>query len=115
MDMGARISGIGTNMLVVDGVDSLGGGSHSISTDHTEIASIIALSAVTKSQVTITNVDAEHLRMIKLVFQRLGVHVDVHGSELTVPADQDLRIRSDVHGAIPKIESSPWPGSQRTL
>jgi UDP-N-acetylglucosamine enolpyruvyl transferase len=90
----------GTNMLVVDGVDSPSGGSHSISTDHTEIASIIA-PAVTKSQVIITNVDAEHLRMIKLLSAPRRA-IDVQGSELTVPYRPAPANPIHVHGAIPR-------------
>jgi UDP-N-acetylglucosamine 1-carboxyvinyltransferase len=108
--LGARISGIGTNVLTVDGVGDLSGGSYRISTDHTEVASIIALAAVTRSNVTVTNVVPAHLRMISLVFRRLGVAFELHDNELVVSPGQKLRITADVHGAIPKIESSPWPG-----
>ncbi len=108
--MGARISGAGTNVLTVDGVECLHGGSHRISTDHTEIASVVALAAVTGSEITITDVVPEHMRMIQLAFRRLGVEMRLESDRLIVPGHQRLRIRSDVHGAIPKVESSPWPG-----
>jgi UDP-N-acetylglucosamine 1-carboxyvinyltransferase len=108
--LGAHISGIGTNVLTIDGVDALTGGSHTIITDHTEVGSIIALAAVTGSEITIANAAPEHLAMSRLVFHRLGVEVIVQGDSIVVPAGQRLRVVADVHGAIPKIESSPWPG-----
>jgi UDP-N-acetylglucosamine 1-carboxyvinyltransferase len=97
-------------VLTIDGVDALTGGSHTIVTDHTEVGSIIALAAVTGSEITITNAVPEHLAMSRLVFHRLGVEVIVQGDSIVIPAGQRLRVVADVHGAIPKIESSPWPG-----
>lgn len=108
--LGARVSGIGTNVLTIDGVDSLAGGTHTIVTDHTEVGSIIALAAVTGSEITIANAVPEHLAMSRLVFRRLGVQVVVQGDSIVIPAGQRLKVVADVHGAIPKIESSPWPG-----
>lgn len=108
--IGAQISGIGTNVLTVDGVDALHGAVHRIGTDHTEVASIVALAAVTGGEITITDVVPEHMRMIQLAFRRLGVEMSLIGDRVLVPGRQRLRIRSDVHGAIPKVESSPWPG-----
>lgn len=108
--LGARIQGIGTNTLIVDGVAGLSGGSYRIINDHTEVGSIIALAAVTGSEITITNAVPEHLGMIRLVFRRLGIEIEIQGQDVIVPARQRLRIVPDLHGAIPKIESSPWPG-----
>jgi UDP-N-acetylglucosamine 1-carboxyvinyltransferase len=108
--LGANISGIGANVLTVEGVDQLSGGDYRIGADHTEIASIMALAAVTGSEITITNIVPDDLRMILLVFHRLGIDVHVQGTSLVIRPKQKLKIISDVHGAIPKIESSPWPG-----
>jgi UDP-N-acetylglucosamine 1-carboxyvinyltransferase len=107
--LGARISGMGTNVLTVDGVDSLSGGRHTVIADHTEVTSVIALAAVTGSEITIRDAVPEHLRMILLAFARLGVHVELRGPDILVPAHKHLKIMADVHGAIPSIKSNPWP------
>jgi UDP-N-acetylglucosamine 1-carboxyvinyltransferase len=108
--LGAKISGIGTNVLTIEGVDELAGGDYRIGADHTEVASVMALAAVTGSEITIANVFADDLRMIRLVFHRLGINAEVQGDSLVIPPRQKLKIIADLHGAIPKIESSPWPG-----
>jgi len=108
--MGARISGVGTNCLTVEGVPRLHGASHRLTSDHVEVGSFIGLAAATGSALTIRDAAPEHLRMIRLVFRRLGVEVEVQGSDLFVPAEQELAIVDDVHQAIPKIDDAPWPG-----
>ncbi|MEE9391259.1 MAG: UDP-N-acetylglucosamine 1-carboxyvinyltransferase [Planctomycetota bacterium] len=108
--MGAKIRGIGTNMLEIEGVEELSGTTHEIGPDHIEIGSLIGLAAITKGELRIEPVRAEDLRMIGMVFKRLGVHTEIEGNSLLVPGNQDLTVSSDVHDAIPKIDDAPWPG-----
>lgn len=107
--LGARIEGSGTNVLTIHGVDTLAGGSYRIQPDHTEIGSLIALAAVTHSEITITDTVPEHLRMTLMVFNRLGVHVQIKGNDVFVPRQERLLVVPDAHGAIPKIDDGPWP------
>ncbi len=107
--LGARIDGIGTNRLIVDGVERLSGGRFRIGPDHIEIASFIGLGAITGSDLTIADVRAEDLRMINLTFERLGIRVELDGDALRVPPEQDLRVVADEGDAIPKIDDGIWP------
>ncbi len=107
--LGARIGGVGTNTLIIDGVERLGGGSFTISPDHIEVGSFIGLAAATGSEILIRDAVPEHLRMIGLVFERLGVRIEVRGEDVFVPGDQTLTIRDDLRGAIPRIDDGPWP------
>jgi UDP-N-acetylglucosamine 1-carboxyvinyltransferase len=108
--MGARISNIGTNTLVVDGVQSLHGTDHRVAADHIEIGSFIGAAAVTNGEILIKDAVPSHLPMILLVFSRLGINVHVDGQEISVPGEQSLRIVADAHGVIPRIDDAPWPG-----
>ncbi len=109
--MGARITGIGTNVLVVEGVDSLHGTEFRVSPDYTEIGSWIGLGAITYGELRICGVVPDHLHMIRLVFeQRLGVRMRLEGNDLIIPSGQRLQVREDLGGAVPKIEDMPWPG-----
>lgn len=108
--MGAHIDGIGTNTLVIEGVRSLRGTSFEIPSDHIEVGSFIGLAAVTRSSITIRNAVPEHLRMTRLVFERLGVRTEIRGKDLFVPARERYEIQADIGGAIPKIAPLPWPG-----
>jgi len=109
-ELGARISGIGTNFLTIEGVPALTGGSYTIGGDYLEAGSILGLAAVTNSEVTITGVDPRDMRVILNTFGRLGVRVHVSDAgSLFVPANQELVIRADYQGAIPKIDDAPWP------
>lgn len=107
--LGARITGIGTNTLFIDGVERLRGGDYTISPDHIEVGSFIGLAAATGSELTIGDAAPEHLRMIALVFARLGVRIEVRDRDVFVPGGQTLVVRDDLHGAIPKIDDGPWP------
>lgn len=107
--IGASIDGIGTNQMVVHGVDRLGGGRFAIGPDHIEIASFIGLGAITGSDLTIAPVRTEDLRMILLTFQRLGIEVEIRGDSLRVPPDQSLEVVADAGNAIPKIDDGIWP------
>jgi UDP-N-acetylglucosamine 1-carboxyvinyltransferase len=108
--LGAQISGIGTNALTIEGVTRLGGGTFAIGPDYMEVASFIGLAAVTHSALRIVGARPRDHRMTRIAFGRLGVNWQDDGEDIVVPADQELRVRNDVHNAIPKIASSPWPG-----
>jgi UDP-N-acetylglucosamine 1-carboxyvinyltransferase len=106
---GAQIEGIGSNTLTIRGVDRLSGGEFSVGPDYLEVGSYIALAAVTGGELLIKNAAPEHLRMISLVFGRLGVQFEVRGEDAFVPREQSLTIMPDVGGAIPTIKDAPWP------
>jgi UDP-N-acetylglucosamine 1-carboxyvinyltransferase len=108
--LGAQIEGIGSNALVIHGVERLGGGEYTVGPDYMEVGSYVALAAVTGGEITIKNAAPEHLRMVRLMFERLGVHFEVRGEDVFVPAAQQLAIVQDVGGAIPYIYDAPWPG-----
>lgn len=107
--MGAHIEGIGSNTLTIEGRDRLGGCEHRIQSDYLETGSFIGLAAVTGSPLLIRDVVPDNLRMIRMVFERLGVRTEVQGPDLFVPGDQDLEVRPDYHNHVPKIDDSPWP------
>jgi UDP-N-acetylglucosamine 1-carboxyvinyltransferase len=107
--MGASIDGIGTNTITIHGGRRLHGCTHEIGPDHIEVGSFIGLAAVTKSEITIERAGVEHLRSTLMGFERLGVECRVQGDDLIVPADQEMVIRSDLGGAVPKLEDQPWP------
>jgi UDP-N-acetylglucosamine 1-carboxyvinyltransferase len=108
--MGAQIQGIGTNMLIVDGVDELHGIDHTILSDHMEVGSLIGAIAMTHGEVTIKNAVPQYMRMTRMVFKRLGVETEVAGEDLIVKAKDHYAIEEDLGGAIPTIKSQPWPG-----
>lgn len=107
--IGARIEGIGSNLLTIEGGRPLRGGRFRIGPDHIEVGSFIGLAAVTRSRLVIEDAGIQHLRSIRLGFDRLGVRTEVQGKHLVVPAEQELRIKSDLGGAVPKLEDQPWP------
>ncbi len=107
--MGAHIEGIGTNQLVIDGVERLGGVQHRIGPDYLEIGSFMGLAAVTGGELVIEDVEPDDLRMVRMVFERLGVRSELRGRELHVPGRQKLEIRPDLSGHVPKIDDAPWP------
>ena len=108
-DMGGSIEGLGTNRLTIEGVERLGGCEHVIMPDHTEVGSFIGLAAVTRGDLLIRDAGIEHLRMIRLIFRRLGVETTEEGPHLRVPAGQELTVRSELGDAVPKIDDGPWP------
>lgn len=107
--MGGKISGIGTNQMVIEGVDRLHGTEFTIGPDYLEVGSFIGLAAVTGGELRIQDAAPEHLRMIRMVFQRLGVRTEVEGRDLLVPGQQDLAVRQDLHGGIPRVDDAIWP------
>jgi len=107
--LGARIEGIGTNTMVVHGPATLGAASHAIGPDHIEVGSLIGLAAVTRSPLRIARAGVEHLRSIRMGFERLGIVCEVDGEDLLVPGEQTLKVRDDFGGHVPKLEDQPWP------
>jgi UDP-N-acetylglucosamine 1-carboxyvinyltransferase len=108
--MGARIQGIGSNVLHIHGTEHLNGGDFTIGPDFMEVGSFVGLAAVTGGEIRIQNAAPEHLGMIRATYARLGVHFDIQGEDLFVPAGQQLGIVDDQGGAVPKIDDAPWPG-----
>ena len=109
VSLGARIEGIGSNVLSVQGVDRLSGGDWRICPDHIEVASFLGLGAVTEGEIVVEDVVPEHLVGVWPGFERLGVEWHVEGTSLRVPGGQALRIQDDLGSQIPKIEDGPWP------
>jgi UDP-N-acetylglucosamine 1-carboxyvinyltransferase len=109
VSLGAQIEGIGSNVLRIAGVDRLAGGDHRIAPEHIEVASFIGLAAVTGSDLTIDETAPEDLVTILSAFERLGIRVEIQGTSVRVPPGQQLAIRDDLGGQIPKIEDGPWP------
>ncbi|MBI9107252.1 MAG: UDP-N-acetylglucosamine 1-carboxyvinyltransferase [Spirochaetales bacterium] len=108
--MGAGISGIGSNILYIDGVKKLHGTEFSIGSDFMEVGSYIGLAAVTRGELTIKKAAPEHLRMTRLAFGKLGIHWETSGDDIFIPKGQDLKVVPDLGGMIPKIDDAPWPG-----
>jgi UDP-N-acetylglucosamine 1-carboxyvinyltransferase len=107
--MGATIDGMGSNVMTVHGMPSLHGCTHTIAPDHIEIGSFMALAGVTGGELIVKDTRPEDLRMIRLVFERLGLRTDVQGSDVIVPGNQQLVIRNDAGDYMPKVEDGPWP------
>lgn len=107
--LGARIDGIGTNRLTVEGVPTFGGTAYEIGPDHIEVGSFIGLAAVTRSELRIERAGVEHLRSVLLGFQRLGIECRVDGADLVVPVGQTLRMERDMGGHVPTLADQPWP------
>ncbi|WP_248723246.1 UDP-N-acetylglucosamine 1-carboxyvinyltransferase [Seonamhaeicola sp. ML3] len=109
--MGAKISGVGSNMLVIEGVESLGGTEHTMLPDMIEIGSWIGLAAMTKSELTITNVSWDDLGVIPNMFRKLGITVERQGDDIHIPAHTDgYEIQNFIDGSILTIADAPWPG-----
>jgi UDP-N-acetylglucosamine 1-carboxyvinyltransferase len=107
--MGASIDGIGSNVITVHGGVALHGCVHTIAPDHIEIGSFMALAGVTGGELVVKDTVPEDLRMIRLVFERLGLHSEIDGRDVLVPGGQTLQIRNDAGGYTPKIQDGPWP------
>ncbi len=109
--MGAKISGIGSNMLIIEGVNSLGGTEHTMLPDMIEIGSWIGLAAMTKSELTIKNVSWNDLGQIPDVFRKLGITVEQQGDDIHIPKHADgYQIQNYIDGSILTIADAPWPG-----
>jgi UDP-N-acetylglucosamine 1-carboxyvinyltransferase len=109
VQMGACIEGIGSNMLTIHSVDQLSGTDFTMGADYLEVASFIALAAVTDGEVLIQNASPEHLGMTQLVFERLGMRWEMRGRDVFMPRGQSLTVVPDMGDAIPEIKSNVWP------
>jgi UDP-N-acetylglucosamine 1-carboxyvinyltransferase len=107
--LGAKIDGIGSNVLNVVGVERLFGGAHAIAPEHIEVGSFIGMAAVTGGDITIDGIAPDDLWPVLPIFRRLGIEVEVGDDWVRVPPDQELTIVDDLGGAIPKVEDGPWP------
>lgn len=108
--MGARITGIGSNILRINGVERLHAAEFDIGADFMEVGSFIGLAAVTHGELTIERVQPQHLKMTRIAFAKLGIRWEHDGTSLHVPPRQRLQIEPDIGGMIPKIDDAPWPG-----
>jgi len=108
--MGAKISGIGSNLLTIEGVNKLGGTEHRLLPDMIEIGSFIGLAAMTESEITIKDVQYQELGMIPDVFRRLGIRMELRGDDIYIPAQKHYEIETFIDGSIMTIADAPWPG-----
>ncbi len=108
--MGAKIEGIGSNLLKIEGVEKLHGTNHTMLADMIEVGSFIGLAAMTRSQLTISDVKLEDLGLIPTVFRRLGVKVEQKGKDIFIPKQEHYSIENYIDGSIMSIADAPWPG-----
>jgi UDP-N-acetylglucosamine 1-carboxyvinyltransferase len=108
--MGAKISGIGSNLLTIEGVKKLNGTEHTLLPDMIEIGSFIGLAAMTQSEITIKNCRVDMLGMIPLIFGRLGIKMEFRGDDIHIPAQEHYQIESFIDGSIMTVADAPWPG-----
>lgn len=108
--MGAKIEGIGSNLLTIEGVETLGGTEHTMLPDMVEIGSWIGLAAMTKSEITIKNVNWDMLGIIPATFQKLGIKLERRGDDIYIPAQESYEIQKFIDGSILTISDAPWPG-----
>jgi UDP-N-acetylglucosamine 1-carboxyvinyltransferase len=108
--MGAKITGVGSNLLTIEGVEKLGGTEHTLLPDMIEIGSFIGLAAMTQSEITIKNCRIDMLGIIPDIFRRLGIKMEFRGDDIYIPAQEKYEIESFIDGSILTIADSPWPG-----
>jgi UDP-N-acetylglucosamine 1-carboxyvinyltransferase len=108
--MGAKISGVGSNLLTIEGVTKLGGTEHRMLPDMIEIGSFIGLAAMTESEITIKNVCYKELGMIPDVFRKLGIQLEIRGDDIYIPSQKHYTIESFIDGSMLTVSDSPWPG-----
>jgi UDP-N-acetylglucosamine 1-carboxyvinyltransferase len=109
MALGARIEGIGTNVITIHGGSPLGAATHRIGPDHIEVGSFIGLAAVTRSEIRVEQAGVEHLRSTLMGFERLGIECRIDGDDLVISSEQSRKVQSDLGGHIPTISDQPWP------
>jgi len=109
-NMGAKISGVGSNLLTIEGVERLSGCNHVILPDMIEVGSFIGMAAMTGSEITIKNVSYDDLGIIPDSFRRLGIQLEQHGDDIFIPAQESYTIESFIDGSIMTISDAPWPG-----
>jgi UDP-N-acetylglucosamine 1-carboxyvinyltransferase len=108
--MGAKITGVGSNLLTIQGVEYLAGTSHTMLPDMIEIGSFIGLAAMTGSEITIKNVQYQELGIIPEVFRKLGIKLELRGDDIHVPAQETYEVETFMDGSIMTISDAPWPG-----
>jgi UDP-N-acetylglucosamine 1-carboxyvinyltransferase len=108
--MGAKITGVGSNLLKIEGVTKLSGTEHRLLPDMIEIGSFIGLAAMTESEITIKNVQFEELGMIPEVFRKLGIKLELRGDDIFIPAQKSYEVETFIDGSIMTIADAPWPG-----
>ena len=108
--MGAKISGVGSNLLTIEGVDSLGGCEHTVLPDMIEIGSWIGVAVMTRSELTIKNVSWENLGQIPNVFRKLGIQLEKKGDDIYIPEQESYEIQNYIDGSILTVSDAPWPG-----
>jgi UDP-N-acetylglucosamine 1-carboxyvinyltransferase len=108
--MGANIKGIGSNLLIIEGVNTLQGCEHKLLADMIEVGSFIGLAAMTKSEITIKNADVKELGIIPEMFQRLGIELHIKGNDIFIPAQESYSIQRFIDGSVLTIYDAPWPG-----
>ncbi len=108
--MGANITGIGSNLLTIEGVESLGGCEHRILPDMVEIGSWIGLAAMTRSEITIKNVSWDNLGIIPNTFRKLGITIERKGDDIYIPTHESYQVKTDIDGSILTVADAPWPG-----
>lgn len=108
--MGGKITGVGSNLLTIEGVEELGGTEHTMLPDMIEIGSFIGLAAMTQSDLTIKNAGIEHLGIIPDIFKRLGIKMDFKGDDIHIPAQEHYEIETFIDGSIMTIADAIWPG-----
>ena len=108
--MGGKISGIGSNLLIIEGVDYLGGTSHTMLPDMIEVGSFIGLAAMTQSDITIKGAGINHLGIIPEKFQQLGIQMNFNGDDIHIPAQESYEIQTFLDGSVMTIYDHPWPG-----
>ncbi|MHC1776375.1 MAG: UDP-N-acetylglucosamine 1-carboxyvinyltransferase [Lentimicrobium sp.] len=108
--MGAKIQGVGSNLLTIEGVESLGGTTHTMLPDMIEIGSFIGLAAMTGSAITIKDVHFNELGMIPVVFKRLGIQMELRGDDIYIPSQDTYEVETFMDGSIMTIADAPWPG-----
>ena len=108
--MGAKITGVGSNLINIEGVESLSGCTHKILPDMIEIGSFIGLAAITKSEITIKNVSYENLGIIPSVFKKLGIKIERQGDDIYIPSQENYTVENFIDGSILTISDAPWPG-----
>lgn len=110
ISMGAKINGVGSNLLTIEGVSSLRGCSHTMLPDMIEIGSFIGLAAMTQSEITIKNAGVEHLGIIPEKFRQLGIRLEIRGNDIYIPSQDFYEIQTFLDGSILTISDHPWPG-----
>ncbi len=110
ISIGAKIQGVGTNKLIIEGVDDLKGGEWKVIPDHIDIGGLIVASAVTKGEILIKNAIPQHMTQILNYFSKINLEVEIRGSDIFVPGNQKLICKRNIKGDIDKIPDQPWPG-----